>query len=578
LDKFGRFEQPDSRSMENEIDGEGEAMNDKVSLTRLARAGFTFGAVAAALLMGTERVVAQDSDAFVVAVLPFSSSDDGKSKDLQEEMIKGLDLLGPYTLIEQDLVNESLEQAGLAPGQAIPEAKTLEIGRELGAKIVARGTLSESGGDWVAEPVFVEVGTRNTQELGTLSAGDVDDLGERVVESFNSRNQADKHVIFGIDYARSEAFERALTNFQKALEYDPELAAAYFYMGDTYLKMDSLNAALGALEKAVQIDPAYINAYHSIGEAYLEKGDTTQARNFFEQLVTQKPEDCQIQVAYGYVMANQLGEIDRGLQAFEKAKQLCPDNPQPYQYLAYALPDTRRDDKIENFKQYLDLSEGQATDPEALQYLFGLYFAEEQYEGAKQTIEQALAADPSNANLELYAGIVESKLGNHRQAIQHYDKALELNPDLENAYLYRALAHKETGNTTAYARDLEKAGKGRSGEILANMALREAHAALQAGRSSAALEALSRAASLGASSCAVAYYRGDAYYRMGKGLEGENNSIGQNQRALEMFQTSINHLQNACGEYQGYAQGLIGNANQYITRVDAIIKKLSRSG
>jgi len=553
-------------------------MNDKGSLTRLARAGFTFGAVAAALLMGIERAVAQDSDAFVVAVLPFSSSDDGKSKDLQEEMIKGLDLLGPYTLIDQTEVNESLEQAGLEPGQAIPEAKTLEIGRELGAKIVARGTLSESGGDWVAEPVFVEVGTRNTQELGTLSAGDVDDLGERVVESFNSRNQADKHVIFGIDYARSEAFERALTNFQKALEYDPELAAAYFYMGDTYLKMDSLNAALGALEKAVQIDPAYINAYHSIGEAYLEKGDTTQARNFFEQLVTQKPEDCQIQVAYGYVMANQLGEIDRGLQAFEKAKQLCPDNPQSYQYLAYALPDTRRDEKIENFKQYLELSEGQATDPEALQYLFGLYFAEEQYEGAKQTIEQALAADPSNANLELYAGIVESKLENHPQAIQHYDKALELNPDLENAYLYRALAHKETGNTTAYARDLEKAGKGRSGEILASMALREAHAALQAGRSSAALEALSRAASLGASSCAVAYYRGDAYYRMGKGLEGENNSIGQNQRALEMFQTSINHLQNACGEYQGYAQGLIGNANQYITRVDAIIKKLSRSG
>jgi hypothetical protein len=45
-----------------------------------------------------------------------------------------------------------------------------------------------------------------------------------------------------------------------------------------------------------------------------------------------------------------------------------------------------------------------------------------------------------------------------------------------------------------------------------------------------------------------------------------------------MFQTSINHLQNACGDYRSYGQGLIGNANQYITRVDAIIKKLSSSG
>ena len=551
-------------------------MNDTHFAPRFVRSALV-GAIGAALSAsaGVEVGMAQDSDTFVVAVLPFSSADDGKSKDLQENMIEGLDLLGPYTLIDQNEVNESLEDAGIEPGQDVPEAKSLEVGRALGAKILARGTLAQNGGNWVAEPVFVEIATRNMQELGSVAAGDIDDLGERVVESFNSRNQADKHVIFGIDYARSEAYERALTNFQKALEYDADLAAAYYYMGDTYLKMDSLNAALAALEKAVEIDPAYINAYHSIGQAYLEKGDTTQAKNFFEQLVAQKPQDCQIQVAYGYVMANQLGEVDKGLAAFERAQQLCPEDAQPYQYLAYALPDTRREEKIENFKRYLELSEGKATDPEALQYLFGLYFAEEQYEGAKETIVQALAADPTDANLELYAGIVESKLGNHTAAIQHYDKALELNSELENAYLYRALSHRETGNTAAYARDLERAGKGRSGEILANMALREAHAALQAGRTGAALESLSRAASLGANSCAVEYYRGDAYYRMGKALEGENNSVGQNQRAREMFQASISHLQNACGDYRGYAQGLIGNANQYITRVDAIIKKLS---
>ena len=69
--------------------------------------------------------------------------------------------------------------------------------------------------------------------------------------------------------------------------------------------------------------------------------------------------------------------------------------------------------------------------------------------------------------------------------------------------------------------------------------------------------------------------RGDAFYRMGIGLEGEDSTLAQNQRAKEMFQTAINHLQGACGEYQGYAQGLISNANQYIVRVDAIIRNLS---
>lgn len=545
-----------------------------------SRAVFGIAFLAAALLCGFDatRAVAQETD-FVVAVLPFTSPDDGEAKDVQEAMIENLDQLGTYTLIEQKAVNDALEDAGFEPGQEIPETKTLEIARDLGAKIVARGTLSRSGGEqWTAEPVFVEVGSRITQELAPVSANDASDVGAAVVESFNSRNQADKHVIFGRDYARSEAYGRAITNFKQALEFDPELARAYYFMGTTYLEMDSLNPALAALEKAVEIDPAYINAYLSIGKAYLEKGDTTQAKSFFEQLAAQKADDCQIQVAYGYVMANQLGDVDKGLQAFEKAKQLCPDNAEAYQYLAYALPDTRREEKIQNFRKYLELTEGQAIDPEALQYLFGLYLAEEQFTEAAQTIEQALAADPTNASLQLYAGIAQAQLDNHAQAISYFDKAIELNPELENAYLYRALSHQELGHTQQFAEDMQRAGQGQSGEILAAQALREAHVALQSGRSSAALAALSRAASLGANSCAIAYYRGDAFYRMGIGLEGEDSTLAQNQRAKEMFQTAINHLQNACGEYQGYAQGLISNANQYIVRVDAIIRNLSSSG
>jgi hypothetical protein len=170
----------------------------------LSHSRAAFAIIAAALFsgIGATHAVAQETE-FIVAVLPFTSPDDGEARDVQEAMIEGLDLLGAYTLIEQDAVNDALDDAGYEPGQEIPEAKTLEIGRELGAKIVARGTLARSGGEqWTAEPVFVEVGTRITQEA-PVSANDASDVGAAVVESFNSRNQADKHVIFGRDYARS---------------------------------------------------------------------------------------------------------------------------------------------------------------------------------------------------------------------------------------------------------------------------------------------------------------------------------------------------------------------------------------
>ncbi|HKY47559.1 MAG TPA: tetratricopeptide repeat protein [Acidimicrobiia bacterium] len=527
-------------------------------------------------LRAQEDPPAQTSDQFVVAVLPFASSDNGKAKDLQEEIIAGMNDLGAYTLIEADQINDAVGQAGMSPGGAIPDVQGLEIGRDLQARIIARGTLENRGGTWVATPSFVDVATRNTQNLPSVEDDDMDDLAKKVVEAFNNRNQADKHIIFGRDYVRGEQYDRAITNFQQALEYDPDLAAAYYYIGDTYLKMDRLDPALEALEKAVELDPAYISAYHSIGTAYLEKGDSAQARDFFETLVSKKPDDCQIQVAYGYVMANQLGQVDKGLQAFEKAKSLCPDEPAPYQYLAYALPQDRSSEKIDNLKRYLELNEGAETDLEALQYLFGLYFADERYQEAKTTIDQALAADPANANLQLYAGVVESKLGNHSKAVEQYTRALGINPDLERAYLFRALAHQEMGNTTAMAQDLERAGRGQSREIMANIFLREAAQSLRAGRPGAAFEALNNAERLGGDRCAIAYYRGDGYYQLGKANEGEDKSIAQNEKARGQFQQAIGYLQSACGQYSSYAQGLIGNSNQYITRVDAIIKKLSR--
>lgn len=519
---------------------------------------------------------AQESDQFVVAVLPFASTDDGKAKDLQKEIIEGMNELGPYTLIEPDDINDAVDDAGLSPGGSIPDARGLEIGRDLDARIIARGTLENRGGTWVATPTFVDVATRNTQHLPSVEDGDIDDLAKKVVEAFNNRNQADKHIIFGRDYIRGEQYDRAISNFQRALEYDPELAAAYYYIGDTHLKTNNLDQALTALEKAVELDPAYISAYHSIGTAYLEKGDTAQAREFFEALVSRESGDCQIQVAYGYVMANQLGEVEKGLQAFERAKSLCPDEPAPYQYLAYALPQDRSSEKIDNLKRYLELTEGGETDLEALQYLFGLYFTEERFQEAKSTIDQALAADPANANLQLYAGVVQSKLGNHQAAIDHYTRALEINPELERAYLFRALAYQETGNTTAFARDMERAGRGQSSEIMANIFIREAAQSLRAGRPGAAFEALNNAERLGGNRCAIAYYRGDAFYQLGKANEGENKSIAQNEKARGHFQQAISHLQGACGEYSTYGQGLKSNSEQYITRVDAIIKKLSR--
>ncbi len=545
-------------------------------MRQLISGSLTALAAAALLAAHPAWALAQEADAFTIAVLPFSTTDDGKARDLQEKMIEELDALGSYTLVEQRDVNRALEAAGLRPGSDVPAVKALEIGQALDARLVAYGDLVRQDG-WTADPVFVEVTTRNTQDLPAVRDGNVDRLGEKVVQAFNERNQALKHLIFGRDYIRGENYERAITNFDQALGFDANLAAAHYYKGEAYLAQGQVDQALVSLEEAIEIDPAYISAYHTIGQAHLEKGDTVQARNFFEQLAQSKADDCDIQVAYGYVMANQLGEVEKGLQAFERAKSLCPDNPLAYQYYAFALPDERRLEKIDAFKTYLDLSEGQATSQELLEYLFGLYFAEEQFEEARQTIDGAVQADPTDPNLLFYAGYVRDKLGQYQQALEYYDRALAVNPEMERAFIGKALAYKELGNQAQYIANLENAGRDAS-RIIASQTLRNAFDLLKAGRIGAALDAGRQAMRLGADACAGNYVVGAALYDLGKAAQGEDKSAASNQRALGLFQQAISNLGGACGTYGSYGQGLIGNANQYIERVNLILRKMGQGG
>jgi tetratricopeptide (TPR) repeat protein len=548
-----------------------------LKIARIASTVLVFAVVTVASTALTARSAQAQDDGFVVAVLPFTSADEGKAKDLQEVVIAKMNELGPYTLIEGEKINDAVGDNGLRPGSPIPDVKSLEIGRGLDAKIIARGELGNRGGSWVAQGTFVDVATRNTQELPEVTGSDVEEVGAKLVEVFNNRNQADKHVIFGLDYIRAENWERAITNFQKALEFDPTMAAAYYYMGEAYLKQQKVQDALTALEKSIEIDPSYISAYQKIGLAYIEQGDTTAARGFFEQLVQRASDNCDVQIAYGYVMANELGQPEKALPAFEKAKQLCPENPQVYQYLAFALPEDRRDEKIANMEKYLELSQGKATDPELLEYLFGLYFTAENYEGAKQAIDQAVQADSTDPNLLLYAGYVRDKLKEYDQSIAFYDRALAINPEMKEAHLGKALAYQELGKQAESQASFQRAGVDVS-RMVAAQTLNDAFGMLTAGRAAGALEAGRRAMRLGADGCAGNYVVGAALYQLAANAQGEDKSVESNQRSIDLFRQSINTLQNACGRYGDSASGYINNANQYIQRGETILRNLERAG
>lgn len=77
------------------------------------------------------------------------------------------------------------------------------------------------------------------------------------------------------------AFNTAMENFARAIETDPQLFAAYNGRGAAYHFRGEYEKAIGEWKRAIEINPDYIDPYFSIGITYLKIGDKAQALQQF---------------------------------------------------------------------------------------------------------------------------------------------------------------------------------------------------------------------------------------------------------------------------------------------------------
>ncbi len=112
------------------------------------------------------------------------------------------------------------------------------------------------------------------------------------VEDFNKALQfglADEASVFvnrGLAYFQMDIYDLAEQDFQKALELDPESAAAWFNLGSLYLKQGRNQEALDAFQKVVDLNPDMAAVYFNRAVAYANLGQTDEAIADLEQYLT----------------------------------------------------------------------------------------------------------------------------------------------------------------------------------------------------------------------------------------------------------------------------------------------------
>ena len=105
----------------------------------------------------------------------------------------------------------------------------------------------------------------------------------------HASGSAKEAVNKGMEYGKQGKFNEAITEFNKAIEIDPNSYNAYFNRGIAHKYVGDYDQAIVDYSKVVEINPKADNAYTNRGNIYAEKGDYDRAISDYNRAIEINP-------------------------------------------------------------------------------------------------------------------------------------------------------------------------------------------------------------------------------------------------------------------------------------------------
>ncbi len=129
-----------------------------------------------------------------------------------------------------------------------------------------------------------------------------------------SKRLPNAYLTRGLLYQDLERYEDAEKDFKQALEYDPNSAAAYQYLGWLYRwHLGMLDEAVAMHERNVQVDPLDANAIVILGTSYWRVRRFEEAEAHYKKGIALKPHFSEAYFSYAAMMAAR-GRFDEALR------------------------------------------------------------------------------------------------------------------------------------------------------------------------------------------------------------------------------------------------------------------------
>jgi tetratricopeptide (TPR) repeat protein len=148
-------------------------------------------------------------------------------------------------------------------------------------------------------------------------------------------------------------------------------AGDHFQRGNELIQAGELEGAASEYQQALELDPEYVDALANLGVVYYNLGQLDQAAEQYLKAIEVAPDDADIRsnLAAAYV---QMGQLDSALEQYLKAVELSPDLAEAHFGLGVIYVQLgEKDEAIQAFERFQELDTGRDTmaSSQAEQYL-----------------------------------------------------------------------------------------------------------------------------------------------------------------------------------------------------------------
>ncbi|MCQ4575523.1 MAG: tetratricopeptide repeat protein [Candidatus Brocadiales bacterium] len=256
-------------------------------------------------------------------------------------------------------------------------------------------------------------------------------------------NEAVRHFDAGNSFYNEGKYGLAISEYTEAIRLMPDYASAYNNRGNAYVKLGRYERAIADCNRALEINPELAEAYFNRGFTYNNLGQHKRAIADLDRALEINPDYAAAYINRGFAY-NNLGQHKRATADHERARELNPELVDAYDNEIKALKKLAGETKPKEVE-----AQGAATMDADTWFQRGTKLGESgNYEEAIECFDKALEIDP-NGPIRWLCWVAKSaaltNLGRPLEGLHFADKSAKDLPILHVSFVVKGWALTELG-------------------------------------------------------------------------------------------------------------------------------------